>query len=83
MITAKEARKRLLQNPTFERKVELYKSVSEKIEKAVEEGKNYFSVTEEEHCALDKEILKAGFVQNPLDCLYIAMGGTHSYNIPA
>lgn len=61
MITAEEARLTLLKNPTFERKVELYKEVTEIIEQMVAEGKKTFLVNEEQHYALDKEILEKGY----------------------
>lgn len=61
MITAEEARLTLLKNPTFERKVELYKEVTEIIEQMVAEGKKNFEVNDEQHYALEKEILEKGY----------------------
>lgn len=58
---ASEARVASLKNPSFERKVELYNQVVETINKAVEEGKDSFSVTEEQFHALHKEILEKGY----------------------
>lgn len=58
---ANESRIEALKNPSFERKVELYNSVVEKIKEASSEGKQIFSVTEAEYYALHKEILDKGY----------------------
>lgn len=82
MITAKEAKRKILENPTFERKLELYKEVSEIIDEAVFKGSKYFSVTEEQHLALDKEILDKGYKRSGIQILITGLGsvgGTHPY----
>lgn len=61
MITAQEARIALLKNPTFERKTELYKEVSDIIEKAVSERKSSFNISEEQHLALKEELVIKGY----------------------
>lgn len=61
MITAEEARLTLLKNPTFERKVELYKEVSDIIDAMVAAGEKSFTVSDEQHFALEKEILEKGY----------------------
>lgn len=61
---ASEARVASLKNPSFERKVELYNQVVETINKAVEEGKDSFSVTEDQFHALHKEILEKGYKES-------------------
>lgn len=61
MITAKEAKRKILENPTFERKLELYKEVSDIINEAVAKGRNSFQVTEEQHLALNKELVSKGY----------------------
>lgn len=61
MLTADEARLVLLKNPTFERKVELYSEVSEIIDQMVAKGDKSFIVSEEQHYALNKELLDKGY----------------------
>lgn len=61
MITAKEARLVLLKNPSFERKLELYKEVTEIIEQMLEKGEKSFTVSDEQHYALEKELLDKGY----------------------
>ena len=58
---ASDARTEALKNPSFERKVELYNSVVEKINQAVSQGKKGFTVSEAEYYALNKEILDKGY----------------------
>lgn len=67
MITAKEARKISLSNPSFERKTELYKAVSERIDKAAAAGEKSFEVNEEEHLALEKELTDKGYSLYPTE----------------
>lgn len=82
MITAKEAKQKLLSNPTFERKVELYKEVSDIIDNAVAEGRKNFHVTEEQHLALNKEILEKGYTRPEFQVFITGLsvgGSTHTY----
>lgn len=67
MIKAAEARIELLKNPSFERKVELYKEVTDLINKAVSEGKKSFEVTLEQHYALSKELSEKGYTVSPFN----------------
>lgn len=80
MLTANEAKQKLFDNPSFERKLELYKEVSEIIETAVENGKKSFNLTEEQHRALGKELIDKGYTQSALQFFINSFGGTHPYN---
>lgn len=82
MITAKEAQRKILENPTFERKLELYNEVSAIIDSAVAAGKKQFFVTEEQHIVLNKEILAKGYTEPPFRIMVSIVGQigtTHPY----
>lgn len=61
---ASYARIEALKNPSFERKVELYNSVVEKIKEASSKGERSFSVSEAEYYALHKEIVEKGYTEH-------------------
>lgn len=72
MLTAEEARLVLLKNPTFERKVELYKEVTEIIDQMIEKGEKSFTVSDEQHYALNKELVDKGYK--------VSMWSVHFFN---
>lgn len=77
MIEANEAKKIALENPTFERKLELYQAVSERIKNAAEAGEDHFTVTDEEDAALSTELKAKGyslFKPNP-NITGVSLGG--------
>lgn len=81
MITAKEAQRKIMENPTFERKLELYNEVSAIIDRAVAAGKKQFFVTEEQHIVLNKEILEKGYTEPPYRIMVI-LGPTENTTHP-
>lgn len=82
MISATEAKRKIMENPTFERKLELYNEVSAIIDRAVAEGKKQFFVTEEQHIVLNKELLAKGYKEPPFRItvsIFGQTGSTHPY----
>ena len=63
MLTANEAKQISFKNPTFERKLELYNLVSERIKVAAESGEDHVVLNDEEHAALSVELKNKGFTR--------------------
>lgn len=88
MIEAKEALKIAYQNPSFERKTELYKAVTDRILDAAKAGEKSFKVSDEEHLALEAELKAKGYTRYPgasKGAFYVTvqivsvLGGDHTY----
>lgn len=67
MIEPKEARITALSNPSFEKKVELYNAIDERIKAAAAKGERKFVLSEIEHLAIGKELEEKGYKRNPVN----------------
>lgn len=81
MIEPKEARITALSNPSFEKKVELYNAIDERIKAAAAKGERKFVLNEIEHLAIGKELEEKGYKRNPVNDKYGNDGGVFSITI--
>lgn len=70
MIEPKEARITALSNPSFEKKVEFYNQIDERIKAAAAKGERKFVLNEIEHLAIGKELEEKGYKRNPVNDKY-------------
>lgn len=81
MIEPKEARITALSNPSFEKKVELYNAIDERIKAAAAKGERKFVLNEVEHLAIGKELEEKGYKRNPVNDNHLSAGNAFSISI--